>query len=456
MGGLRVLLWVAIVLIATWFLYSVRSVLFPFAIGLFAAALLDPSIRRLRKRGFSRGAAVWTIFLSFFISVAAIVFVLAPIIAAQFANIQGTVTAFAKNSLFPPTRVEQFLADKEALKLREQLGDDKYPVELPAFKAWLLDTDRRDSYYSVFLEVERSELYQHGLPTRRDELIANLDTPVEPGPIDKFIARYKTTLQKFNLPTTRSGFEEMFQIKKNVNELVTGAFGGAAKLVQYFGSSILLLVLTPIITIYILLDYDNFKRRFVTWIPPTIRPATTDLMGDLGDVLAAYVRGLTKSVLLYSSIMALLLTVLGVPYSLFLGLLVGVFYLIPIIGYAISMGVIWLAITTAGDKAGFLGINFGSKGTYTIVCLVTFIVVGVLYDQLIHPRIVGRSVGLHPVVSFFVILSGGAIFGLAGMILAFPIAGMVKVILDRLIRYTTTTSLDTMDLPRIPSRHAAG
>src|SRR5437867_6427186 len=158
--------------------------------------------------------------------------------------------------------------------------------------------------------------------------------------MDKFIARYKPTHQKFNLPTTRTGFEDMFQIKKNVNQLVVGAFGGAAKLVQYFGSSILLLLLTPIISLLILLDYDNFKRRFVTWIPPAIRPATTDLMGDLGDVLAAYVRGLTKSVLLYSSIMALLLTIMGVPYSLFLGILVGVFYLIPYIGNFISMGVI--------------------------------------------------------------------------------------------------------------------
>lgn len=454
MGGSRVLLWVAIVLIAAWFLYSVRAILFPFAVGLFAAALLDPSIRKLRKRGFSRLAAVWTIFVAFFAAIAAVGIVLAPIVAAQVSNIQPTFTNFARSTLFPPTRLEQFLADPEARRKREQLNEP-YPLEPAAFRTWLTDKEKKNSDYAVFFEVERADLLRHELPTGRDELLANLDTPVVPGPIDKFIARYRSTLETFNLPTTRTGFEEMFQLRKNVNELVTAAFGGAARLIRYFGSSILLLILTPIITLLILLDYDNFRRRFVTWIPPAIRPATTDLLGDLGDVLAAYVRGLTKSVLLYSTIMSALLTVLGVPYSLFLGMLVGVFYLMPYIGMFISVGAIWLAIFTVGTDGLLWGIDLGASN-YVLLCLLTFMAASVTYDQLIHPRIVGRSVGLHPVVSFFVILSGGAIFGLAGMILAFPIAGMVKVILDRLIRFTTTTSLDTLDLPRVPSRHAAG
>jgi predicted PurR-regulated permease PerM len=61
-------------------------------------------------------------------------------------------------------------------------------------------------------------------------------------------------------------------------------------------------------------------------------------------------------------------------------------------------------------------------------------------------------VGLNPVVSMFVILAGGALFGLPGMLLAFPMAGAVKVVLDRVMKFTLTPG-DELKLPAIPLRH---
>jgi predicted PurR-regulated permease PerM len=440
-------------LAVAWFLYSVRAILFPFAIGLVVAALLDPSIRKLRMRGVRRGFAVGTMFAVFLGVVVGAAILVAPLAVTQFGNIQSATTEFIQTSLFPVTRIDQFLKDSDAVQRRDKL-EDPFPIVAEDFGKWIGDPTKDDSYYDQFFAIESGRLLTYQLPITRQSLIDNLDTPIKPGWIDKMLAQYGSTLQKLNLPTTRSGLEEMFQVKKTVASLATGLFADAAGIVRYLTSSLFLLVLTPIITLLILLDYDNFRRRMVTWIPPAIRPAATGLMSDLADVLSAYVRGLTKSVLLYSLINAVILTVLGVPYSIFLGLLVGVFYLIPYIGNFISLVVIWLALATT-DSNGFLFLHFSSKTTYVAIVLITFIVCGLLYDQLIHPRIVGHAVGLHPVVSFFVVLSGSALFGLPGMILAFPVAGMVKVILDRLIRYTTTTSADGLDLPRIPRRHTA-
>ncbi|MGI8924092.1 MAG: AI-2E family transporter [Fimbriimonadales bacterium] len=443
----------AVVLAAIWFFYAVRSILFPFAVGLVVAALLDPSIRGLRTKGVSRRVAVGTIYALFFASAAAIGILVAPLVSSQVRKIQTNVTNFIRTSLFPETRLENFLRDPATLEARMRM-EEPFPLPIPEFQGWIKDPARKEEFYADFFTHESARLYAHNLPGDRRDLIESLETPVEPGWLDRNLSQYKPTLERLNLPTSRSGMEEMFKIKQNVSKIASNAFAGSARIVQYLTSSVFLLILTPIITLLILLDYDNFRRRFVTWIPPTIRPAATDLLADLGDVLSAYVRGLTKSVLLYSAINAALLTILGVPYSMFLGLLVGVFYLIPYIGNFISVGVIWLALLTT-DSRGFLFVEFGSKTTYMGVVLGTFLIVGILYDQFVHPRIVGRSVGLHPVVSFFVILSGSALFGLAGMILAFPIAGMVKVILDRLIRYTTTLSTDALELPRVPRRHLA-
>jgi predicted PurR-regulated permease PerM len=74
------------------------------------------------------------------------------------------------------------------------------------------------------------------------------------------------------------------------------------------------------------------------------------------------------------------------------------------------------------------------------------------FDHVIYPQMVGASVGLNGVVSLFVILSGGALFGLPGMILAYPFAGAVKVILDRILKVTSTSS-EQLDLPPVPLRH---
>jgi predicted PurR-regulated permease PerM len=452
MGGSRVILWVAIVLVAALFLYLVRSILFPFVFGLVAAALLDPSIRFLRKKGFSRGVAVWSMLLLFFAGLVGASVLIAPRIAAQFGTVQTNVTNLVRTELFPETRVDQFLQDPGALELRKQLPEP-YPIEPGRFGDWLRNPNATDDTFETFFANMSDELYQHDLPQQRDQLIAHLETPVKPGWVDQMLENYRSTLQRVGLPTTRTGLEEMFQVKKNVNALAGKVFGNMAGMLQYATSSLFLLVLTPLVTALILMNYDDFRRRFVTWIPPTIRPAATDLLADLGDVISGYVRGLTRSVLLYSLINAVLFYILGVPFGLLLGLLVGVFYVIPYVGFLISMAAIWIAIVS-GDASGFLGIEM-SKGGYIILVLGIYIVIGLLYDSIVHPQLVGKSVGLHPVVSVFVVLCGGALLGLAGMLLAFPVAGMVKVILDRLIRYTTTSGGDEMDLPRVPSRHQA-
>jgi predicted PurR-regulated permease PerM len=75
-----------------------------------------------------------------------------------------------------------------------------------------------------------------------------------------------------------------------------------------------------------------------------------------------------------------------------------------------------------------------------------------VFDHLIYPQMVGNSVGLSPVLSMFVIFCGGALFGLPGMLIAFPLAGSVKIVLDRLMNVTLVTQ-ESLDLPPIPLRH---
>jgi len=449
MAGTRVVLWVAIVLVAIGFLYLVRSILLPFVIAIFAALLLEPLIRRMRRRGFSRSIAVWTVFLGFFILVGAIAVALTPLIQRQVSGIQETTTKFINDTLFPPTKSERFLADDEVKKKLAKYG---FPQDAQSFRKWLESTDE-SADHEVFFRDFSGELTAFGLPNDKERLLVEIKNSSKQGLMDRFIEKWKPTLARLGLPTTREGMERTFQIEKQVKQWAQAALGGAVTIFQYLVSSVILLIFTPIITLLFLFEYDTYKRRFVTWIPPAIRPAAMDLLGDIGEVLGGYLRGLTVSVALYMTIMAVVLTVLGVPFSLFLAIVCGIFYLIPYLGGLISAILIVFSIFAQGAKGPFW-YTFPEQGTYITVVLIVFFVAHILHDQLFHPQFVGRSVGLNPVVSFFVVFSGAALFGLAGMILAFPIAGTIKVILDRLIRYTTTAvHPGELDLPRIPSRH---
>src|SRR5437588_8427501 len=97
MIGWRILLWAVLVLTALLFLYLVRGILPPFIIAFVIASLLEPSIRKLRLRGFSRRWAVLLVFVIFFTCVTAIGIIVGPRIAGQISDLQSAVTTVTQN-----------------------------------------------------------------------------------------------------------------------------------------------------------------------------------------------------------------------------------------------------------------------------------------------------------------------------------------------------------------------
>jgi predicted PurR-regulated permease PerM len=134
-----------------------------------------------------------------------------------------------------------------------------------------------------------------------------------------------------------------------------------------------------------------------------------------------------------------------------LGALFGAIYLIPYLNVVISSTTLVL-VTVLSGKQDWLTIHFSSPWAYAGVLVVSYVACHFVFDMIVYPRFVGNAVGLHPIVSMFVIFSGGALFGLPGMILAFPVAGSIKVILDRLLAVTNKTERELI-LPELPLRH---
>lgn len=398
MVGWRILLWVVLVLSALLFLYLVRGILPPFIIAFVIASLLDPSIRKLRLRGVKRIYAVSMVFVIFFVGVAGVLVWVGPRIATQVSDLTDRVEDFTRG---------------------------------------LARANEQENFFVRWNPVVQAQ------------------KATQASPVDDLLARYEGPLSRFNLPTTQREIIEKYVEPRRgqITSIIQSGFDAFLGILLNLPAQIFNIILIPILTFMMLMDLENFKRSSPRWIPPAIRGSAVRLFEDIGDVFIRYLRGVTTVVLLFTVSVTLTFVFLQVPYAFLIGLLFGALYLIPYLGNIVSCIILFSLIGFNGIEGNF-AFNLGSPWAYAAVATGVFLAIGFVFDHFLYPQMVGKGVGLNGIVSLFVILCGGALFGLPGMVLAFPLAGSVKIILDRLLRVTSTTG-EQLDLPTVPIRHRA-
>lgn len=394
-AGWRISLWVAVVLAAIGFLYLVRGILLPFVVAFVIASLLEPLIHKLRLRGFSRKWAVLTVVLPIYLAAIAGIVLLIPRVTTQIFNLNTRVDEFANSLAQASEKDSYFLRWNPEIQVEEENGIDG----------------------TIDRFLQQLPLSKLGLPSSRREIVQRYIAPRRP----QIAAAVK------------QGFESFF-----------GFLAG-------FAHNLLGLIVVFIVPWALLLEMEEMKRRAPRYIPPAIRASTIGLLTDIGHVFTKYLRGVATVMLLYAAAASILLTLLGVPYSILLGVLFAALYMIPLLGNLLVYLIVFSTVGLTGTSGTFF-MHMASPWTYAIVVTLIYIVMGVIFDQLLYPTLVGSAVGLNTVTSIFVIFSGGALFGLVGMIIAFPLAGAVKIILDRLLRLTSS-SAEQLSLPALPLRH---
>lgn len=394
--GWRITLWVTLVVVALVFLYLVRGILLPFIISFIIAALLEPSVRKLRLRGYSRGVAVSLVFVAFFLLLTVIGILAGPTVARQVTTASSAFETFTTN----------LTADSES-----------------------------ENYFVRWNPVNQAQDY-----SQQDQ-------------VDILLAQAKPYLDRFDLPSSRREITEQFiePRREQIAASARKAFGSFFGILGTLASGLFSLLLVPLIVFMMLLEMEDLRRRGPRWIPPSIRASTIAVMSDIVQVFLRYLRGVAMVYLLYAALATLILWFFNVPYAFLLAFLFAGFYLIPYIGGFISYGITFLILGLSGIS-GNIAFSMSSPWTYAILVVAVYAVIGMIFDQLVYPQVVGGSVGLSGVINIFVILSGAALFGLPGMILAFPLAGSIKVILDRLIKVTSVQG-ELLSLPAVPLRH---
>jgi predicted PurR-regulated permease PerM len=192
---------------------------------------------------------------------------------------------------------------------------------------------------------------------------------------------------------------------------VAGATAGAV--------GVLLVIL--VLGYYILIDFGTLDDSFVGMIPRAYHSDIRRLLDETGLVWSAFFRGQLLLGLVVGGVVALVLSVLGVRFSLVLGLIAGVLEFVPIFGPAIA-GLIAVLV------ALFQGSNWWGLGpwAFAAIVLAVFLVIQQLENNVLVPRIIGHSLNLHPLLVLLAALAGGTLAGVLGLLLAAPTVASLR------------------------------
>lgn len=179
-------------------------------------------------------------------------------------------------------------------------------------------------------------------------------------------------------------------------------------------------VLTPVLTFYLLRDYDVLLSRSRDLVPSARRESVLGFFREYDELLSGYLRGQMTVALIVGSLTGLGLWILQFPYAVLVGVIVTIFSVVPYLGLILSLIPAVLIALTSGSV-------WLSLGKVAVV----FAVAQGLEGTVISPRIVGDSVGLHPVWVVLALAVGGFYFGFVGLLIAVPVAVGVKLLVLR-------------------------
>lgn len=188
-------------------------------------------------------------------------------------------------------------------------------------------------------------------------------------------------------------------------------------LILNFLSQMPMLVMVPIIAFYILKDWETLAKSTEGLVPKKYRKEMFQLMVEINGVLSGFMRGQFLVSLFIAFFSTLGLVLLKVNFAVVLGIIAGIFNIIPFLGPILgAVPAVVITLIKSPLRA--------------VAVVILFFVIQQVESGIISPRIVGDKVGLHPLTVIFSILAGGQIGGAVGMILAVPTAAIVKILLN--------------------------
>lgn len=202
-------------------------------------------------------------------------------------------------------------------------------------------------------------------------------------------------------------------------EATLGMIRGVAEALIWLFSQSFNLILAPILSFYFLMEFNTLGPLLLGFLPARLRPEVSQIVTEINLVLKRFIRGNLLVALFVGVITTIGMILIGMDFPLLIGMMVGVTNFIPYFGAIISaVPALLLALLKSKWLALYvLGMMF---------------LVQQLEGNILSPRILGQSVGLHPLLIILALLVAGQLWGIMGLLLAVPLAGVLKVLLKHL------------------------
>lgn len=238
-------------------------------------------------------------------------------------------------------------------------------------------------------------------------------------------------------------------IQGNLSSLLQQGAGFLTTLLQSLwnsGKSLIdiagLFVVTPVVAFYMLLDWDRMVNSIDSWVPRDHLQTVRRIAREMNAAVAGFIRGQGTLCLILGTYYAVGLTLTGLNFGLLIGFFAGLISFIPYIGSFVGLA---LAI-------GVALVQFWPDWVMIASVAVVFFIGQFIEGNILQPKLVGSSVGLHPVWLMFALFAFGSLFGFTGMLVAVPAAAAVGV----LVRFALNSYLHSPMYHATPDRPDEG
>jgi len=196
--------------------------------------------------------------------------------------------------------------------------------------------------------------------------------------------------------------------------VLKGAWSGGLAVVDFLG----VVLIMPIVSFYLLLDWDRMVGEIDSWLPRQHAGELRRIARDIDRVLAGFVRGQLSVCLILGAFYAVALMIIGLKFGLLIGLVAGLISFIPFVG----------SIVGGGLSLGVAAVQYWNDPLWIGVVAAVFVLGQAIEGNVLTPRLVGGSIGLHPVWLMFALAAFGSLMGFAGLLVAVPAAAVIGVL----------------------------
>ena len=214
-------------------------------------------------------------------------------------------------------------------------------------------------------------------------------------------------------------------IRENLDEVLQQGAGWLTTLLGSIWNSgkalvdvLSLFVITPIVAFYLLLDWDRMVERVDSWLPRDHKSDLESISSDINKAIAGFVRGQGSVCFILGSFYAVGLTLAGLNFGLLIGMFAGLVSFIPFVGSLIGLVI----------AVGVALVQFWPDFWWVLLIIIIFAVGQFFEGNILQPKLVGESVGLHPVWLMFSLSAFGVLMGFTGLLIAVPVAAAIGVL----------------------------